>query len=64
MENKQQINCVKRKIKFKKKLKQARFVIASREQLSRNSNTVVKRLTVFNSFVFTTIKFKRKIKYC
>lgn len=64
MERKQQINCVKRKIKFKKKIKQARFVIASHEQLLRNSNTVVKRLTVFNSFVFTTIKFKRKIKYC
>lgn len=51
MENKQQINCVKQKIKFKKKIKQARFVIASHEQLLRNSNTVVKILTVFNSFV-------------
>lgn len=47
-----------------KKLKQARFVIASHEQLLRNPNTVVKRLTVFNSSVFTTIKFKRKSKYC
>lgn len=51
MENKQQINCVKQKIKLKKKIKQARFVIASHEQLLRNSNTVVKILTVFNSFV-------------
>lgn len=51
MENKQQINCVKHKIKKKKKVKQARFVIASHEQLLRNSNTVVKRLTVLNSFV-------------
>lgn len=53
VENKQQINCVKHKIKFKKIKSKASQVChsISHEQLLRNFNTVVKRLTVLNSFV-------------